>query len=169
MCRHLRRQVPGRQLEATIVCAEPRHRLRRPWHLRTQMPGEMPGGQLQSTTGLFGIGFWAGPGGAGSEHCGACSFCGKDLGPDDGGRIISRLPLRWNCKDCRRVDQAVTRAFGSVNFVRDMPADRMKVFYQKAATANPKEIKELCSSSVYWEDCVFIISLGSSRLLKPQT
>ena len=69
------------------------------------------------------------------------------------GKVLARFPsVRVVCKCCRRVDQAVARAFGSVNWLRQMPADQQEAFYRKAHLLGPKQIGSLCNATIAIQD-----------------
>ena len=99
----------------------------------------------------------AAPPAAGDEmgNVGNCHFCESAINANDGGKLFSRLPPKWICRVCKRVDQAVTRAFGSIQWIRDMPAANVKTFYQKAASMKPKDIRSMCEATVSWQDLLY--------------
>ena len=56
--------------------------------------------------------------------------------------------VRWQCGPCQRVDLAVARKIGSIQFLRDMRAEQAETFYRAAHQLKPDQIKKLCLRSV---------------------
>ena len=68
------------------------------------------------------------------------------------GKIIARWPVvKFQCKLCKRVDQCVGRAFGSVNWVRDLPFAKTVEFYNRAHQLTASAIRDMCSHVVAWK------------------
>ena len=75
---------------------------------------------------------------------GKCFFCDVVVSPGD-GKILARYPIqKLQCKNCKRVDQAIGRSFGSVNWIRE--------FYNRAHKLPPKAIAEMCQHTIAWKD-----------------
>ena len=75
---------------------------------------------------------------------GTCFFCSKETYR---GRILAHTPvLKIQCTDCKRVDQALSREFGSIQWLRDMPFAEATAFYNSAHPLEPAGIAGLCCS-----------------------
>ena len=84
---------------------------------------------------------------------GCCHFCGCELAADE-RRTVARYPEpKIMCRKCKRVDQAIGRAYGSVQFVRDLPFDKSREFYRRASSMAPKQIAAMCAHTLSFEDC----------------
>ena len=58
---------------------------------------------------------------------GTCFYCSRETRR---GRILAHTPvLKIQCADCKRVDQALSRQFGSIQWLRDMPFEEATAFY----------------------------------------
>ena len=73
----------------------------------------------------------------GASAFGGCYFCGKACAAGQ-GEIVARHPIvKLQCKECKRIDQAVGRSFGSVQWLRDLPFARAQAFYVQCAGLPP--------------------------------
>ena len=91
-------------------------------------------------------------GSPGQSPVGDCHVCGKSLAVGE-GKIISRAPIcKLQCKECKRVDQAVGRLMGSVQWVRELPFDNARNFYSNAREMTPKQMRAMCMSTINWQD-----------------
>ena len=63
----------------------------------------------------------------GVRALGPCNFCRRDTLPTN-GTIIAKHPLRIQCNSCKRVDRAVSRLYGSIQFLRSFDPDQAVFF-----------------------------------------
>ena len=80
-----------------------------------------------------------------------CFLCGLDA---HGVKILVRYPvMKLQCKRCKRVDQAIGRAYGSCNWLRSFPNEKAQQFYLKAHSLGPRAIGEMCQHTIAFKDC----------------